>query len=110
PFAMIDAGRFDRGILPLQNLVDIFLPSIGPDALMKISLRINKADAGQRDAQIAGFLAVVAGQNAETAGINRQRGVNSKLSREIGKLVGFQSREFALEPALTAASVTVEVL
>jgi hypothetical protein len=39
---------------------------------MKVTLRIHETDADQRNTEIAGFFAVVAGQHAETARIDRQ--------------------------------------
>jgi hypothetical protein len=48
---------------------------------MEIALRVHEADADERHAEVAGFLAVVAREHAETAGVNRQR----LMQRELGE-------------------------
>ena len=65
--------RLDRRVFPAQAPVALLLPAVGRDALVEVALRIHEADADERQAQIAGFLAVVAGQHAEAAGVDRQR-------------------------------------
>ena len=44
----------------VQLLVDRLLPAVGVDALAEVALRIEEADADERQAQIAGLFAVVA--------------------------------------------------
>ena len=63
---------FDRSARPIQLLVDLLLPSVSGQALMKIALRIHEADADERYPEVAGFLAVIACQRAQAAGVNRQ--------------------------------------
>ena len=41
-------SRFDRSARPIQLLVDLLLPSVSGQALMKIALRIHEADADER--------------------------------------------------------------
>ncbi len=50
---------------------------------MEVALRIHEADADERHAEIAGFLAVIAGQHAEAAGVDRQRLVQRELRGEV---------------------------
>ena len=71
-------------VLAVEGGVGRFLPAFGRQALAKISLRIHEADADERDAQIAGFFTMVAGQDAEAAAINGNRRVEAKFGREVG--------------------------
>ena len=50
---------------------------------MEVALRIHEPDADERQPEVAGFLAMIAGQHAEAAGIDRQRLVQRELRREI---------------------------
>ena len=45
---------------------------------MEVALRIHEADADERHAEIAGLLAVIAGEDAEAAGVDRQRLVRAR--------------------------------
>ena len=55
---------------------------------MEVALRIHEPDADERHAEVAGFLAVVAGEDAEAARIDRQRLMEGELRREIGQRPG----------------------
>ena len=56
----------------IDGIVGIALPSIQADVLIEIAAVIVQADANQRDAQVGRFLAMVAREHAEAAGIDRQ--------------------------------------
>src|SRR5262249_60728833 len=69
-----------RPIDPSQRLlieralrVDLVLPTVFVDALAAKALPVEKAHANQRQANVAGCLQVVARQDAEATGVNRQR-------------------------------------
>ena len=64
PFVMRRSCGFDRRFPAFQQLVDIFLPTVSLDPLMKISLRVDKSHAQQRNSKVAGFLAVIAGKDS----------------------------------------------
>ncbi len=68
----------------MQLLVDGFLLAFAVDALAEVALRIEKADADERQAQVAGLFAVVTGEDAEAAGIDGQRLVEAEFSGEVG--------------------------
>ena len=51
---------------------------------MEIALRIHEADADERHAEVAGLFAVIAGEHAQPAGINRQRLMQRELRGKIG--------------------------
>ncbi len=66
-------GRFDRRVLPVQLAVAFFLPAFRRHALVEVALRIHEADGDERHAEVAGFLAVIAGEHAQAARVDRQR-------------------------------------
>ena len=76
--------RLDRGVGPVDPFVVLLLPAVVVHALVEVALRVHEADADQRHAEVAGLLAVIAGQHAEAAGVDRQRLVQGELGREIG--------------------------
>src|SRR5215467_3138308 len=72
PFFMARTRRFNWRFGAVEQLVNVFLPAVRLDSLMEIPLRVHKTDTDKRDAQVARFLAMIARQNAKTAGVNRQ--------------------------------------
>ena len=85
--------RLDRRVGPVQPLVALFLPAFGRDVLVEVALRIHEADADERHAEVAGFLAVIAGEHAEAAGVDRQRLVQRELGGEVGDRLAAEVRE-----------------
>ena len=75
---------FDRRIGPADALVAFFLPAVVGHALAEVALRIHEADADERQAEVRGFLAVIAGEHAEAARVDRQRLVQRELRGEVG--------------------------
>ena len=59
------------------------LPAVAVEPLPEVSLTVKQPDADQRNVQIGGALDVIAGQNAQAAGINREGLVQAELRREI---------------------------
>src|SRR5438093_5810170 len=45
PVVMLRTGRFDWRFTPFEQFVDVFLPTVGLDPLMKVTLRIYKPNA-----------------------------------------------------------------
>ena len=89
--------RRRRGHLgEVQLLVDRLLPAVGVDLLGEIALRVEEAHADERQPQIAGRLAVIARQDAQAAGVDRQRLVQAEFGREVGdqaiRLLGVRPR------------------
>ena len=79
------AARIDRRVVG-----DLLAAAV--DALMKIALPIQQADRHERQAQIARGLAVIAGEHAQAARVDREALVPAVLGAEIGDQVP------ALEP------------
>lgn len=98
------AGRITSGLnrrvigLDTAVLGDLLAVLINP--LIEIALTIKQANRDKRQAQIARRLAVIAGQNSETSGIDRKALVITKLGTEIGdEIVLIQpSRFVAIDP------------
>ena len=75
---------------------------------MEVALRIHEADADERHAEVAGFLAVIAGEHAEAAGVDRQRLVQRELGGEIGDRWPLRVRDTVLPPGVCAPRARVE--
>ena len=50
---------------------------------MEVALRVHEADADERHAEVARLLAVIAGEHAEAAGVNRQRLMQREFGGEV---------------------------
>ncbi|OPZ97884.1 MAG: hypothetical protein BWY71_01450 [Planctomycetes bacterium ADurb.Bin412] len=74
----------DGHIVKVIFRIRFLLPAVRVQILLKIPLPVEQSDADQRQAQIAGTFEVITGENAQTAGINRQAFVQSELRTEIG--------------------------
>ena len=77
-------GWLDRRIGPVEALVDFLLPAFRRHRLMEVALRVHEADADERNPEVARFLAVIAGEHAEAAGVDRQRLMERELGGEVG--------------------------
>ncbi len=83
PIALGGDHRPDRGVVPVQEFVGLLLPALGRDALVEVALGIHEAHADERHPEVAGLLAEVTGQDAETAGVDRQRLMQRELGGEV---------------------------
>ena len=63
----------------------MLLSAIRFNVLLKIPPPVQRPDADEWQAEVAGRFTVIAGQNAETARVRPQALVKAKLAREIGK-------------------------
>ena len=59
--------------LRIDGLVVLGLPPGRVEALREVAAAVEQADADERDAELGGGLQVVAGEDAEAAGVDRQR-------------------------------------
>ena len=89
------------------------LPAIFVEALEKVSLAVEETDADERNVEVGSALDVIAGEHAETAGVNGQRLVQAELGGEVGngaraKYAGVGSAPGAIcEEILLLAAVDV---
>src|SRR5262245_45082219 len=77
---------------------------------MEITLRINKTDADQGNPEIAGFFAMIAGQDSKTARIDGQRCVDAELSREVRYRLFRQIGKLAWKPFVVSPHGSVQAL
>ena len=80
------------------------------DRLLEVTLAIEETDANEAEAEIAGGLRVVARQDAEAAGGDRQRLVKPKLGCEVGDGMLQQRRSILSAPGVDLVQVTDEGL
>ena len=92
--------RLDRRVGPADVLVAFFLPAVVGHALAEVALRIHEADADERQAEVGGFLAVIAGQHAEAARVDRQRLVQRELRGEIRDAAAAEHRRALAPPRM----------
>ena len=70
--------------LRVDRLVVLGLAAGLVDALAEVAARVEQADADERDAELGRGLEVVAGEDAEAAGVDRQALVDPELHAEVG--------------------------
>ena len=62
----------------------LLLPALAGQRLLEVAVPVEQTDADHRHAEVAGGLEVVAGEDAETAGVLRQHRGDAVLRREVG--------------------------
>ncbi len=62
----------------------LLLPAISRERLDEVAAAVEQPDADDRDAEIAGCLQVVTGEDSEPAAVLRQRLGDAELGREVG--------------------------
>ena len=87
----------DRQIGEIGRRVVGHLVAVRVDGLGEIALAVQQADPDERDVEIAGRLAVVAGQDAETAGVDLETFVETEFGAEIrDQVIGSRSSCFSI--------------
>ena len=75
------------GLHRQQAVIDVevvlVLPAVAIEPLPEVALVVVQADADERDAEVRRALDVIAGEDAEAAGVDRQRLVQAELGREV---------------------------
>ncbi len=82
--AGVSGRRTDRQAGEVVLGVDVLLAAVGVDVLVEVAVPVEEPDSDQRHAQVAGALQVIAGEDAEAAGIERQAGIEAVLHAEVG--------------------------
>jgi len=82
-FAVSRQGFTHRQVM--KDVIDDvgLLPSVPVDLLREITEAVEQANRHKRQAEITGRFAMIPGQDAETAGVDRQRLVETKLGGKI---------------------------
>ena len=112
--AVLLAQQRDRQPVRVEQRVALQLPALTGELLAEVAVLVEQADPDQRDAEVAGGLEVVTGQDAEATGVLRQHRGDAELRGEVGdrprqrRVVGTRVGRLALEPAVTA-EVLLEV-
>ena len=86
PVAVSVENRRNRDAEEVLGIISCHLVALCGEDLSEISVTVEEADCDEVDIHVAGFLEVVAGKDAETAGIDFQGSVESVLHAEIGDL------------------------
>ena len=77
------AEQLERQPVGVPGRVALGLPAVGGQRLGEVTVPVQQPHRDQRDAQVAGRLQVIAGQDAEAARVLRQRGGDAVLGREV---------------------------
>ena len=77
--AVLLAQQRDRQSVGVEDGVGLLLPALAGQRLLEVAVLVEQADADDRYAEVAGGLQVVAGQDAEAAGVLRQHGGDAEL-------------------------------
>ena len=78
----------------------MLLPAVRFDLLFEVAVLVERADADERHAEVAGRFAVVAGENAKAAGIGAQRFVEAEFGGEIDERSALVAGMVFGEPAV----------
>lgn len=78
------AQQGDGQLLRVEHRVALLLPAVPAERLAEVAVPVEQPDPDQRHPEVAGGLEVVAGQDAQAAGVLRQRGGDAVLRREVG--------------------------
>ncbi|GAA2779686.1 hypothetical protein GCM10019017_25690 [Streptomyces showdoensis] len=102
------AQQGDGQLAGVEDGVVLLLPAVAGEGLAEVAVAVEQSDADERDAEVAGGLEVVAGEDAEAAGVLGQGGGDAELGREVRDRGG----RFAGLPLVPAGlvEVVVEVL
>ena len=94
------AQHRDRELVGVEHGVGLLLPALAGERLLEVTVSVEQADADDRDAEVAGGLEVVAGQDAEATGVLRQHRRDPELRGEVADRPWHAGvgRSSALEP------------
>ena len=103
--------RLERDGQVVEVVVDeqLLLPAVVVEALAQVALLVEQADADERQAEVAGGLEVVAGQDAQAARVDRQALGQAVLGGEVGDDGPVQRPVGPLEPAGAIGDVGVDL-
>ncbi len=78
----------DGQAVGVEDRVGLLLPAVAGEELAEVAVPVQQPDTHDRYAEVAGGLEVVAGQDAEAAGVLRQHGSDAELRGEVGDGAG----------------------
>ena len=83
PAAVGLAEHGQRQLVGVEDGVALLLPAVAVERLLEVAVAVEQAHPHQRDAEVGGRLEVVAGEDAEAAGVLRQHRGDAELGREV---------------------------
>ena len=78
------AQQRQRQAVGVEDRVGLLLPAVAVQALLEVAGLVEQADADDRHAEVGGGLEVVAGEDAQAAGVLRQHLGDAELGAEVG--------------------------
>ena len=87
-----------RHVVPVVLRIRLLLPAVGGQVLLEVAFAVEQPDGDERQAEVAGGFQVVAGEDAEAAGVDRQADVNPELGGEVGDRPAGRVRIALAEP------------
>jgi hypothetical protein len=94
------AQQRDRQAVGVEDRVGLLLPALARQRLAEVAVAVEQAHADDRDAEVARGLEVVAGEDAQAAGVLREDGGDAELRGEVRDRAGSFLRLTPLEPAV----------
>ncbi|CAM5253664.1 hypothetical protein SBADM41S_06437 [Streptomyces badius] len=73
------ADQVEREFVGVENGIVLLLPALAREGLAEVAVPVQQPDADERDAEVAGGLEVVAGQDAEAAAVLGQGGGDTEF-------------------------------
>ena len=101
-------GRTHRQRSVIDVDVVLLLPAVAIEPLPEVALVVVETDADERDAEIRRALDVIASEDAEAAGVDRQRLVDAELGREVGNRACPEHAGVASAPRVRGVQVLLE--
>ena len=108
PLAVCADGGLHGQLVDVGLEVVFALPAFVVEALEEVSLAVEEADADERDVEVGGALDVVAGEDAEAAGVDGEGLVQAELGGEVGD--GARAQDAGVGCAPGAVGVEVFLL
>ena len=81
--AVLLAQQRERQPVGVEHRVGLLLPAVARERLPEVAAAVEQPHADDRDAEVAGGLEVVAGEDAESAGVLREHRGDAELRREV---------------------------
>ena len=101
-------GSANSDFFGVEAWIDRFLPPIGGDILAEVTHFVEEAHCDKWEPNIAGFLAMIASQYSQASRIDRQRLMQTKLSREVSNGPISQLRVLLWKPEVSVTQILIE--
>ena len=108
--AVLAEDAQDRQLGQVVVGVGVFLVPVRVDRLAEVAVLVEETHADERHGHVARGLDVVAGENAQAAGVDAQALVKAVLGAKVGDWTDQRGAVLAVEPVLAAAEhIAVEL-